>query len=148
MAESAEEKRGREQLSRMAYEAQLLQGQGRALEQQVGMLAEGAAQLSAALESLKSLKSGGGAALVPLGGGAMAKADIRGGESVLIDVGAGVVVEMGLDEAVSTVDKRLKDAERTKAGAERDMLTLTRRLQVIDSEARGLMQKLNIMPGE
>lgn len=145
----AEEEKGREALSKMAYEAQLLQGQGRALEQQVGALTEGAAQLNVALDSLKSFKNGGaGAALVPLGAGAMVRAKLAGEGKVLIDIGAGVVVEKGLEEAIAILEKRLEEAEGARGGAERDMLAVSRRLQAIDTEARGLMRKLKMMPGE
>ena len=147
--ESGDEKKGRETLSRMAYEAQLLQGQGRALEQQVGALADGAAQLNVAIDSLKSLKGGdGGAALVPLGAGTMVRAKLTGEKKVLIDVGAGVVVEKELGDAIAVLEKRLEEAEGARGGVERDMLAVSRRLQAIDGEARGLMQKLKMMPGE
>jgi len=149
MAESAEEKRGREQLSRMAYEAQLLQGQGRALEQQMGALSEGIAQLGVAIESLKSMKAAGsGNALVPIGGGAMVRAKLENGGKVLLDIGAGVVAEKDIGEAVVILEKRLSETEKARGGAEREIATLSRRLQAIDHDARALMHKLKLTPGE
>jgi len=147
MAEAGE-KNDREELSRMAYEAQVLQGQGQALQQQLGILQESVAQLEVALESVKSLKTAKGSSLVPLGGGAMVRAKLESEGKVLIDVGAGVVVEKEIDDAVVVIEARLKEAEKTKAGAERDMMKVSQRLQVLDGAARGLMRKLNMVPGE
>lgn len=144
----AGEQEGREELARMAYEAQLLQGQGRALEQQVGALSEGTAQLGIAIESLRSLKVAEGSALIPLGAGAMVRAKLAGEGKVLVDAGAGVVVEKGLEDAIALLEKRLKETDEARGGIERNMSEIARRLQELDGEARGLMRRLKMVPQE
>ena len=132
----------RERLDRLAYEAQVLQGQGQSVREQLGALAVAVAQLQAAIESLKLLKEKGKATgFVPVGAGVLAPASIGDGR-VLVEVGANVLVERPCEDALADLEARLKETmeaqERTQQGA----IRLGQRLRVLDLEARGIVERM------
>ena len=136
----------REELQRLAYEAQLLQQQGQMITQRVAQLQEGNAQIHSAIEAIRGIGKGA-KSFVPLGGGVLAPATLEGG-MVLVELGAGTAAEMKPDEAVITLEARLKAMAALLASAEKDAGKAAQRLQAIDVQARGLMAKLNMTPGK
>lgn len=132
---------GREQLERLAYEARMLEQQRQIISQSMMQMQESAVQLNVAIESIKSLGKKGAKSFVPIGAGAMVPAKVDAG-NVFVEVGAGVVLEMGPEAAVSILESRLKKVSNLQAVAEMDVQKAAQRLQAIDVEARGLMRKL------
>ncbi|MDD5318065.1 MAG: prefoldin subunit alpha [Candidatus ainarchaeum sp.] len=140
MAESEE---GRERLNRLAYEARVLQGQGQELQAQMEALRATAMQAREAIESLKGLEGEAGEGnardgFVPVGAGVFAPAEIREG-NVVVEVGAGVLVEKTRSEAAAILEKRLKDVADAQARMQAGATRLNARMHEIDSEARGLV---------
>ena len=140
----AEEKGDRARLQQLAYEAQMLQNQGQGLQEQMGMLGATVAQLNAAIESLKAMKEkadGKGTGFVPVGAGVFAPAKMEC-DALMVDVGAGVLVEKPYAEALKFLEERLKEAagaqEKTQLGAVR----AGQRLRAIDMEARALIEEM------
>lgn len=130
---------GRVEMQRLAYEAQVLEEQRQLIGQRMMQLQEFVAQASVAIETIKSIK-GDSKAFVPVGAGAMVPAKVEAG-NVLIDAGAGVVVEMKPDAAITLLEFRMKAITDLLSSAENDSGKLAQRLQAIESQARGLMSK-------
>jgi prefoldin alpha subunit len=141
----ADESRAQEELQRLAYEAQMLQQQGQMISQRMGQLQESIMQLNMAMEALRSMKKGAVKSFIPIGGGALVPAKLEGG-SVLIDLGASTAAEMKPDAAVELLEARLEKVGAMLSAAEKDAGKAAQRLQAIDTQARGLMRKLNITP--
>ena len=133
----------RDRLQRLAYEAQVLQSQGRGVQEQLGALSMTLVQIQAASESLKVLKekAGDSQCLVPIGAGAFAPASIGNGK-VLVDIGAGVIVEKTYDEALSILEARGKEMAKAQEEMQRSAKLVNTRLQALDAEARGLVEKM------
>lgn len=130
---------GREELQRLAYEAQVLEEQRQLIGQRMMQLQESVAQASVAIETIRGIKSES-KSFVPVGAGAMVPAKIEAG-NVLVDAGAGVVVEMKPDAAVALLESRMKKITDMLSSAEKDAGKLMQRLQAIDTQARGLIGK-------
>ncbi len=141
----ADESKDEVELQKLAYEAQLLQQQGQMISQRMGQMQESMMQLNMAMEALRNIKKGAAKSFVPVGGGALVPAKLEGG-TVLMDLGANTAVEMKPEEAVAVLEARFKSIESLLASAEKDAGRAAQRLQVIDSQARGLMRKMNVSP--
>lgn len=134
----------RDKLQQLAYEAQVIQGQGQGMQEQMAFLGATTEQLTAAIESLKSLgekKGNAGTGYVPVGAGVFAPARVSC-ETVLVDVGSGVMVEKPLDEALAFIEARLKEAMGAQEKAQLTAVRAGQRLRAIDMEARGLIEKM------
>ena len=137
----------RARLSRMAYEAQLLQGQGQTLQQQLAQFRETASQLGISIESLRSIAKGKKVEmLVPVGAGAMVHARVERPDTALIEIGAGVVIEKDVEGAISLLEKRLAAVNEAGARAENEMIRVSKKLDVLDREARELMRRMGVVP--
>jgi len=139
----------RRRLSQLSYEAQMLQGQGENVQEQLNALAALVAQLQAAIESLKVLKerNGGADGFVPIGAGVLAPAKINNG-AVLVEVGANVLIEKPCDEAINNLEARLKETLEAQEKMQHGALNLGRRLREIDLEAREIIGRMRAAPVE
>jgi len=139
----------RKRLSQLAYEAQILQGQGENVQEQLNALAHFSAQLQVAIESLKALKDRKGEAkgFVSIGTGVFAPATISGG-AVLVDVGANVFVERSCEEAISTLERRLKETMEAQERMVQGALKLDKRLRELDLEAREIAGRMRAQTKE
>jgi len=139
----------RRRLSQLSYEAQMLQGQGENVQEQLNALAALVAQLQAAIESLKVLKerNGGADGFVPIGAGVLAPAKINNG-AVLVEVGANVLIEKPCDEAINNLEARLKETLEAQEKMQQGALNLGRRLREIDLEAREIIGRMRAAPVE
>jgi prefoldin alpha subunit len=79
--------------------------------------------------------------LIPVGGGAFVNGSLKNASNVLIGVGAGLVVEKSVDEAVLKLDERIK---RIQENIEK-MLALGQKIQ---SDAEDLSEKTQHMMQE
>ncbi len=73
-------------------------------------------ELSRTIESLEFFEKSEGdvEALLNLGGGVFAYVDVRNSRKMLVDVGAGVVVEKEVREAIETLSKKRRNVEETE----------------------------------
>ena len=132
---------GKEELMKLAYEAQALQQQLQAISQQVSMLQASTNEISNAITALKSLKSASNS-LIPIGSGIYIKALQVDASKVLIHAGSEVYSETTVEEAVKVLQERLfanqKLQERMRGGASE----ISGRLKAIDDTARLMMQSM------
>ncbi len=73
-------------------------------------------ELSRTIESLEFFEKSEGdvEALLNLGGGVFAYVDVKNSRKMLVDVGAGVVVEKEVKEAIETLTKKRQNVEETE----------------------------------
>ncbi|MEW6329813.1 MAG: prefoldin subunit alpha [Candidatus Micrarchaeota archaeon] len=142
-AKGGGEGRDREALSRVVYEAQVCQQQAQALQQQLSAIRASATEIEATLETLRAM--GGmkdGNVLVPVGAGVQARGKISDTEKVLYELGAGVIVEKSVAEAISALTERRISLQNARSEMERGLSELGGRLQKLDAEAKRLVGKM------
>lgn len=90
-------------------------------------------ELSRTIESLEFFEKAEGdvEALLNLGGGVFAYVDVKNSKKMLVDVGAGVVVEKEVKEAIETLRNKKQNVEETE-----------KKLRELLTQIAGQMEKL------
>ena len=103
----------KQKLQEKYIELQLVSTQIKQVEEQLGFLDQKAMELtnlSLSLEKFKELKPGT-KSLAPLGQGIFAETSIGATNSVLLNVGAGVIVRKSVEEAGQTINGQLDNLQ-------------------------------------
>ncbi len=131
-----------ENLTRIAYEAQAYQQQGQFMQQQLGSIQLTINELGTALLTLRNIETTkDNNVLLPLGGGAHVSARITDVQNVLVNIGADVIAEKPLQEAISILEERLKRLEATRDRIQEAVLEISKKLDQLDNEAQQLLDK-------
>jgi prefoldin alpha subunit len=103
-----------EQFRKLVYELQMMQGSAETLQQRLGILQNALSDLNIAKESIEALKEveEGDSILVPMGGGALVNARLGDLSNIMVNIGAEVSIEMGLEEAEENISSRLEDTDK------------------------------------
>ncbi len=112
-----------DQLRRVMYELQLMEGTAQVLEQRLQVLNAAEAELRMSQQSLGEMKElkPDTPLLVPVGGGAFVHAKTAPVDKVVVGVGADVSIEMDLPKALEDIQKRLEEVEKTVAAVEEQL---------------------------
>jgi prefoldin alpha subunit len=112
-----------DQLRRILYELQLMEGTAQVLQQRMQILTQAQTELRVSQQSLNDLKDvkPDTPILVPVGGAAFVHAKTAPIEKVIVGVGADVSVEMEYPKAVEDINKRLEEVEKTLAAVEEQL---------------------------
>ena len=107
--------RREDQLRRILYELQLMEGTANVLQQRMQILTQAQTELRVSQQSLGDLKEvqPDTPILIPVGGAAFIHAKTAPLDKVIVGVGADVSVEMDYQKAVDDVNKRLEEVEKT-----------------------------------
>jgi len=107
--------RREDQLRRILYELQLMEGTANVLQQRMQILTQAQAELRVSQQSLSDLKDvqPDTPILIPVGGAAFIHAKTAPLDKVIVGVGADVSVEMDYQKAVDDVKTRLEEVEKT-----------------------------------
>jgi prefoldin alpha subunit len=132
-----------EKLNKLAYEARFCQQQMGVLEQQAEVLAASANEIRATMDTLKALSSNKKPSMVPLGSGVYVKGAGVKQDSVLVNIGAGIMAEKSVADAVAFLETRLKSNEELSQKIGKGMGEMNSRLQKIDADARKLVEEMN-----
>jgi len=76
--------------------------------------------------------------LIPVGGGTFINGSIKESSNVLVDIGAGLVAEKTIDDALKKIDERIKNLQ----GKQEKLLSTAQKLQVESDELSQKTQKL------
>ena len=76
--------------------------------------------------------------LIPVGGGTFINGSIKEVSNVLVDIGAGLVAEKTIDDALKKIDERIKNLQ----GKQEKLLSTAQKLQVESDELSQKTQKL------
>ncbi len=104
-----------EELEKKIMEFQFLRSGLEQLELKEREVTEAKLEIETALNSIKELKNlkSKKDALINFGAGTYVKGEIKPSNKILVRIGAGVVVEKGLEDAINIMEERLKNMENT-----------------------------------
>lgn len=121
-----------EQIRRLVYELQLMQGTAETLQQRLQVLQTAITDLRVADNSLRALSDAeeGTPVLVPTGGGTFINASLGNLEKVIVGIGADVSVEMSLDEAREDVSGRLEEVEKASQSVQQQLGQILSQIEV------------------
>jgi len=123
---------------------QQLQAESEAVQRRIIELELADSQLEKTIESLEYFSSveGNVEALMNLGGGVFAYVDVKNCKKMLVDVGAGVVVEKEVKEAIEFLKKRRENIQQTIAKLEQVLQQIAERAREIQEDlAKALKEK-------
>jgi len=139
-----------EELGRLEGELQMQQARGEAIRQQIQSMQSSSLEVAAAIEALQNIKKVKGDTLVPVGAGVYFSCPKPDFERVVMNIGAGVMVQKKPDEAQGILLDRQKKLADALKSAQDDMSQvissiegLTRRASAIAAE-----EERNVRPSE
>ncbi len=121
-----------EQFRKVAYELQMMQSSAEMLQQRLGVLQKAGADLGVAKKSIGTLTEvkEGDPILVPTGGGTFVKAHLGDLSTILVNVGADVSIEMGLDEADQDISGRLEEVEKASQSVQEQLQQILSQMEI------------------
>ncbi len=136
--------RKEDQLRRILYELQMMEGTANVLQQRMQILTQAQAELRVSQQSLGDLKDvkPDTPILVPVGGAAFINAKTAPIDKVIVGVGADVSIEMDYDKAVADVSKRLEEVEKTLASVEEQLGQVVAQMQAHQEAGNRLSAEL------
>ncbi|MFH1056527.1 MAG: prefoldin subunit alpha [Candidatus Micrarchaeota archaeon] len=127
------------ELQKIALELNYYRAQAEELQNQIGTLNALVQENQAAKESLESLEKNSGEALFPIGGGVMVKAK-PSVQKVLVEIGAKVIAEKTVSEAIAILDERKEKLVKTISSVQETLQELGGRMMALQKKAEE-MQK-------
>lgn len=120
-----------DQLRRILYELQMMEGTAQVLQQRLQILANAQIELRVSQQSLTEMKDlqPDTPILVPVGGAAFIHAKTAPLDKVIVGVGADVSVEMEYPKALEDVNKRLEEVEKTLVAVEGQLSQVLAQMQ-------------------
>jgi len=118
------------------YILQQLQSEAEAIQRKIIELEIVDSQLEKTIESLEYFNSLDGSveALMNLGGGIFAYVDVKNAKKMLVDVGAGVVVEKEVGEAIEFLKKKRELIQRNVTNLEQVLQQIVEKARQIQIE--------------
>ncbi len=118
------------------YLLQQLQAESEAVQRRIVELELVDAQLEKTIESLEFFNSldDGVEALMNLGGGVFAYVDVKNAKKMLVDVGAGIVVEKEVGEAIEFLKKKRETIQKNLAQLEQLLSQILERVRAIQKD--------------
>jgi len=124
-----------EDLNRLAIKAQLLTREGQVLQGQIDIMQTTVTDLNATIDTLKNLRKAKESGIIPVGSGAYITCKEVDTDAVMISVGAGFIVKKNVKDAVSTLEKRQKQAAESFENAQKALLSVNQSLRELNSQA-------------
>jgi prefoldin alpha subunit len=101
-----------EQAQQFLYQMQMLESFAASLDQKEGAIVSYLRDAMASIDSIKNISQGQEIeSLVPLGLGTYTKANISSNSKVLIEIGAGIIVEKDHSSAINHLESRIKELQ-------------------------------------
>jgi len=120
-----------DQLRRILYELQMMEGTAQVLQQRLQILTSAQTELRISQQSLNDMKEfkPDTPMLVPVGGATFVHAKMGLIDKVIVGVGADVSVEMELPKALEDVNMRLEEVEKTLSSVEEQLGQILAQMQ-------------------
>ncbi len=105
-----------EEVRELISEIRLLEGSARILQSRIDVISAALSETLTAIQTLEGAKGKpeGTEALLPIGSGSFIKCRISNPDTIMIGVGAGVIVEKTIDDAIKDLRVRSSDLERAR----------------------------------
>jgi len=117
-----------ETVNALVVEIRVLESTFNELSARQSLLERALLESRAALESIKGLDGSGPEVLTQIGGGAMLHSPPPATDTVMINVGANIVLEKPKDEAVAMLEERSRDVEKSIMSLARERNEIAERL--------------------
>jgi len=134
-----------ETFRRLVVELRILEGTAETLQARLNLVSAALTELSYARMTLEGVgKEQPDAPLfVPIGGGSYVKAKLESSDKVVVGMGAGVSIEKSLAEAITIVQNRIGDLEKTRVSLQRQLVQVVGRIQEDRARLDDLTAKLS-----
>ncbi len=130
-----------EEMNRLVYEAQQLRGQGEQLQMQLDSIGESVSEATSTIDALKEFKKNPEMSMVPIGSGVYVKGGKIKASTVLIGVGANVIVERPVDQAIATLEKRIESSKKLASQIQAALGEINSKLEGIDNRAKKMIEE-------
>ena len=139
-----DEEKKHEELKEKYTELQMIGEQMKQLQQQAQMLEEQSAELNMTLQGLKDLEKTkkDKEILVPISTGIFAKAEIKSGEDLIVNVGGNILVKKDVKTTKEMTQDRVKTVEKYQADTLENLQQLAARAQQLEVELTNLAEGL------
>lgn len=130
-----------DEMNRLVYEAQQLRGQGQQLQAQLESIEDSVSEALSTIDALKEFKKNPEMSMVPVGSGVYVKGGKIKASTVLIGVGANVIVERPIDQAIATLEKRIEASKKLSEQIQKALGDINSKLEEIDNRAKKMIEE-------
>jgi prefoldin alpha subunit len=143
MAESQKAAQGEsdEAIRRMAYQLQFYEQQAKQLQRNVEMLQEALEEALSTQAAVQALSKADGAAVFPLGSRVFVPARPEKKDRLLVEAGAGVMVEKTCAQAAADLGESVRKIRDGLAKAQEQLAEISRKASELNAQAEALAQK-------
>lgn len=133
-----------EQAQQFLYQMQVLESYAASLDQKEGAIMTFLREAMASIDSIKGISQNPQAdSLIPVGLGTYIKAKVSEDSKVLVDVGAGIVVEKDHDSAINYLESRIKELQMALNDTMAQKHEALMRLEQLKQQMNSLLQTAN-----
>ena len=133
-----------EQAQQLLYQMQMLESYVASLDQKEEAIMTFLREAISSVESIRGINQNQELeSLIPVGLGTYVKANISGTSKVLLDVGAGIVVEKEHDSAINYLESRIKELQVALNESTSQKHQVLMRLEQLKQEMNRLIQSTN-----
>jgi prefoldin alpha subunit len=133
-----------EQAQQFLYQMQVLESYAASLDQKEGAIMTFLREAMASIDSIKGISQNPQAdSLVPVGLGTYIKAKMSEDSKVLVEVGAGIVIEKDHDSAINYLESRIKELQMALNNTMAQKHEALMRLEQLKQQMNNLLQTAN-----
>ncbi|MEO9309328.1 MAG: prefoldin subunit alpha [Nitrososphaera sp.] len=133
-----------EQAQQFLYQMQVLESYAASLDQKEGAIMTFLREAMASIDSIKAISQNPQAdSLVPVGLGTYIKAKMSEDSKVLVEVGAGIVIEKDHDSAINYLESRIKELQMALNNTMAQKHEALMRLEQLKQQMNNLLQTAN-----
>jgi prefoldin alpha subunit len=131
------------EMERIVQDLQILRARAEEIQERMEDATEDLMQLQTTISALGSLTNvkEGTLALIPMGSGVFIKGKLTEIGKTLVDLGAGVISEKTVAEAIDSLKEKKAQLEIVRNGFERDLKDVNEKGAFLNAKAQKLMQK-------
>ena len=134
----------KDDMAKIAYEMQVYREEAQVIQQQLANLQANYSSTEAAVQTLENLSKlkKDESMLLPIGSGAYIKSKVDSSEVALIDVGAGVIVEKPVPEAVTFLKSKMTEMDSVRDQLQKNFVSISNKMKSLEDSANKLMEKM------
>ena len=139
-----------EELNKIEGELQMQQSRGEAIRQQIQGMQSSALEISTEIDALQNIRKVKGDTLVPIGAGVFFSCPKPDFEHVVMNIGAGVMVQKKPEEALGALMERQKKITDAMKSAQEDMASVINEIDALTRRASaiGAEEERNVRPSK
>jgi len=130
-----------ETIRKMAYQLQFYEAQAKQLQRNVEMLQEALEEAISSQAAVLAISKADGATIFPLGSRVFVSAKPEKKNKLLVEAGAGVMVEKTCEEAATDLDESVKKIRDGLTKAQEQLAEISRKANELNAQAEALSRK-------